>query len=62
MMTHDEEDRLHERAQAAVRAMTPEQRLQRLKDIGLLDRHGRLSSRYGGPGEPTEPKPPPWAR
>lgn len=57
-MTPEEEEQLHERARAAVRAMTPEERLEGLKDIGILDRHGRLSSRYGGPGELTDPEVP----
>jgi hypothetical protein len=33
-----------------------DQRTDDLKQIGILDEEGRLSSRYGGPGRMTTPK------
>jgi|JI6StandDraft_1071083.scaffolds.fasta_scaffold237863_2 hypothetical protein len=34
-----------------------EQRRKDLQAAGILDRHGHLSSRYGGPGEMTDKAP-----
>jgi hypothetical protein len=33
--------------------LTPAQKVERLKVAGILDRHGKLSSSYGGDGEAT---------
>lgn len=48
----------HEEALARWDAMTAEERVERLKEIGILSPDGRLSGRYGGPGEWTEPPDP----
>lgn len=34
-------------------SLSPTEKVEHLKDIGILDRHGKLSSSYGGEGEPT---------
>lgn len=38
----------HERAMNKVRQMTPEQQLQTLIDVGILNEDGELTRRYGG--------------
>ncbi len=34
-------------------SLTPAQKIERLKESGILDQRGKLSSSYGGDGEPT---------
>lgn len=46
-------DRIEERRSAWVRSMSLHEKVQLLKDIGILDVSGQLSSRYGGDGEDT---------
>lgn len=49
---------IHERARQWSQSLTPEQRIERLKRLGILDAKGTLSSRYGGEGEDTsQPRP-----
>lgn len=44
-------DEFHRRVHEQFKTLPPEDKVQRLKDLGILDRDGRLSSRYGGDGE-----------
>ena len=46
-------DRIHEEARRRYQALTAEQRIARLKRVGILDAEGKLSSRYGGDGKDT---------
>lgn len=60
-MTHDERDEMDEAIKDAMEwfgSLTPEQRVEHLKKIGILSPDGRLSGRYGGPGEWVEPPDP----
>lgn len=47
----------NERALETFRTLTPEEKLQELKAIGILDDEGNLSSRYGGNGRDTGSEP-----
>ncbi len=46
-------EKIHQRARESFRALPPEQKVERLKNVGILDSSGRLSSRYGGEGADT---------
>ena len=46
-------ERIHEKARRRYQALTAEQRIARLKRVGILDAEGKLSSRYGGEGQDT---------
>lgn len=54
----EELDRIHQQVRAAFRALSSEQKVERLKELGILDKEGHLSSRYGGEGEFTEDEQP----
>lgn len=45
---------MHQAVSSWFRNMTKEEKIQRLKDVGILDENGILSSRYGGDGDYTE--------
>ena len=52
-------DQVHQRAHEWFVSLSPAEKVQLLKDTGILDVNGILSSSYGGPGEPTRDNTPP---
>ena len=46
-----EMEQVQERVHAWLQSMSPEQSIQHLKNLGILDAQGQLSKRYGGEGE-----------
>ena len=51
-------DKIHVEVHDWLASMTPEQAVRHLQDVGILDKQGHLSSKYGGQGEPAGPTQP----